>query len=156
MKKRAAFTMIELIFVIVILGILAAVAIPKLAATRDDAQISKIVTNITTAQGEISGYTLSQGLAPADDVNLSLASNVIKLGKDSLYVFTKNTVSVLSGTGVSASFVDDQNMSCATIEVNATDMAIDVNASATSNICLGVAGQLKDGNVSIAGKRVKY
>ena len=39
---KNAFTMIELIFVIVILGILAAVAIPKLAATRDDAQVSKM------------------------------------------------------------------------------------------------------------------
>jgi prepilin-type N-terminal cleavage/methylation domain-containing protein len=35
--KRAAFTMIELIFVIVILGILAAVAVPKLADVQDDA-----------------------------------------------------------------------------------------------------------------------
>lgn len=33
--------MIELVFVIVVLGILAAVAIPKLAATRDDAEIAK-------------------------------------------------------------------------------------------------------------------
>jgi len=33
--------MIELVFVIVVLGILAAVAIPKFAATRTDAQISK-------------------------------------------------------------------------------------------------------------------
>ncbi len=32
--------MIELVFVIVVLGILAAVAIPKFAATREDAQIS--------------------------------------------------------------------------------------------------------------------
>ncbi len=39
--KRTAFTMIELVFVIVVLGVLAAIAIPKFAATRDDAQIAK-------------------------------------------------------------------------------------------------------------------
>lgn len=39
MKK--AFTMIELVFVIVVIGILSAIAIPKFAATRDDAIISR-------------------------------------------------------------------------------------------------------------------
>ncbi len=39
--KRQAFTMVEIIFVIVILGILAAIAVPKFAATRDDADITK-------------------------------------------------------------------------------------------------------------------
>ena len=41
MKNREAFTMIELIFVIVVIGILSAIAIPKFAATRDDAIITK-------------------------------------------------------------------------------------------------------------------
>ena len=36
-----AFTMIELIFVIVVIGILSAIAIPKLAASRDDAVLVK-------------------------------------------------------------------------------------------------------------------
>ena len=40
-KSKLAFSMIELVFVIVIIGILAAVAIPRLAATRDDAQLTK-------------------------------------------------------------------------------------------------------------------
>jgi general secretion pathway protein G len=42
-----AFTMIETIFVIVIIGILAAVAIPKLAATRDDANAVKIANAVS-------------------------------------------------------------------------------------------------------------
>ena len=40
--KRAGFTMIELIFVIVILGILAVVALPKFAGVASQAQASKM------------------------------------------------------------------------------------------------------------------
>ncbi|PID47707.1 MAG: prepilin-type cleavage/methylation domain-containing protein [Proteobacteria bacterium] len=58
---RKAFTMIELIFVIVILGILASVAIPKLAATRDDAKISRCLSEISTAITDLGAYYTSQG-----------------------------------------------------------------------------------------------
>lgn len=51
--KRFAFTMIELIFVIVVLGILAAIAIPKFAATRDDAQLVRGRSDVAAIRAAI-------------------------------------------------------------------------------------------------------
>jgi general secretion pathway protein G len=75
-KTKKGFTMIELIFVIVIIGILAAVAIPRLAATRDDAKIvselasgTQIIQNLAaeyTAQGGFVNYTIAQANAETD------------------------------------------------------------------------------------------
>jgi len=54
-KQRNAFTMLELTFVIVIIGILSAIAIPKFAATRDDAVITKAKTTIASIKNSIMG-----------------------------------------------------------------------------------------------------
>ena len=59
MKK--GFTMIELIFVIVILGILASVAIPRLAATRTDAEIAATVANLRTLLNDVASYYAVKG-----------------------------------------------------------------------------------------------
>ena len=54
MKNLKAFTVIELIFVIVVLGILAGVAVPRLAATRDDATIAKMRGDIAAIRSGLS------------------------------------------------------------------------------------------------------
>ena len=53
--------MIELIFVIVILGILASVAIPRLAGTRDDAEISAAIGNLRTLVSDANVYYVTKG-----------------------------------------------------------------------------------------------
>lgn len=76
---RKGFTMIELIFVIVILGILAAVAIPRLTATRDDAEVSAAATNIATLMSDINAYFTSQGRVSRTIADMTSVPNPIAI-----------------------------------------------------------------------------
>ena len=90
MKK--GFTMIELIFVIVILGILASVAIPRLAGTRTDAEIATTVANLRTLLNDVASYYAVKGefAEGADGVKWNEITNVPLENADS---------SVVGGTG---------------------------------------------------------
>jgi prepilin-type N-terminal cleavage/methylation domain-containing protein len=58
-RARTAFTIVEVIFVIVILGILASVAIPKLAITKLDATAARIALELGDCIEMASGaYTM--------------------------------------------------------------------------------------------------
>ena len=53
-KLRSGFTMVELVFVLVVIGILVAIAVPKMIATRDDAYIVKARSTIASVRSAIS------------------------------------------------------------------------------------------------------
>ena len=52
-RHKKAFTMLELIFVIVVIGILSAIAIPKFAATRGDAVMVKAKSTVSAVRSSV-------------------------------------------------------------------------------------------------------
>ena len=85
MYNRSAFTMIELIFIIVIIGILATVAIPKLAATKDDAKDSRLCKNIAVCVSDMGAvYTSKQhaSLSESESCSQTDVQPHVSLGSD--------------------------------------------------------------------------
>ncbi|MDL2346413.1 type II secretion system protein [Campylobacter hyointestinalis] len=93
MKK--GFTMIELVFVIVILGILASLAVPKLAATRDDAEAAKAAVEIKDAITQLTTYYIVNGLYTDEAHN----KDVTTLDKNKTGIYSKTIEEVLGRSG---------------------------------------------------------
>ncbi len=73
--RRGGFTMIELIFVIVILGILAAVALPKFIGVTSQAKAGKVKGFVGTMNRTVLPTLWSEAMAKGHDGKISALSN---------------------------------------------------------------------------------
>jgi type II secretion system protein G len=63
-RRRSGFTLIEILIVVVILGILAAVIIPQFTNAADDASISSARTQLQTMRSQVELYRAQHGAYP--------------------------------------------------------------------------------------------
>ena len=148
--SKSAFTMIELIFVIVILGILSAVAIPKLAATRSDAEVSKIAQNVMLGASEIASYAVSNAQTVND---LTIMSNGMSSLSNSGNAVLSNKKAVIAIGSIS---------DCLTLEIisGATDdnLTISFGNAGSDNKCLSLQSAVDASKypMKLRGQNVSY
>lgn len=106
MLNRKGFTLIELLIVVVIIGILAAIAIPKFASTKDKAKLASIRTDIRNYMTAEEGY-FSDFQSYSTNANLATSQNFIlssgntfngSTGSTSGYSVQVSNTSISTGT----------------------------------------------------------
>ena len=64
LKSKKGFTLIELLIVVLIIGVLAAIAVPKFANSSNAAKIAKIQADLRTLDSASMLYQVSNGTVP--------------------------------------------------------------------------------------------
>ncbi len=66
MQSKKGFTLVELLVVVLILGALAAIAIPRISQSAESAKINACKTNVDLINSQIELYYANEGEWPAD------------------------------------------------------------------------------------------
>jgi prepilin-type N-terminal cleavage/methylation domain-containing protein len=157
-KNRKAFSMLELIFVIIVLGILASIAIPNLSATRSDAKAVSVKSDTKLAMDSIIAYYTAKG--DIEDISKAVTLD------NTRWSVTNNTNSTSNLAYIFKTKSNDKE--CLRIEIDDSEetdkqftIAIAKNATGTSGNDDAVCRQLRtlynkleDGNDSLSGSSI--
>ena len=67
LPKRKAFTLVEILIVVILLGILAAIVIPQFGSFTEDANASRLNSDLRLVNSQIELYKSEHGYLPGDD-----------------------------------------------------------------------------------------
>jgi prepilin-type N-terminal cleavage/methylation domain-containing protein len=113
--KRSAFTLVELIFTIVIIGVLAAVAIPKFKSLKESANVANTIKIVKDAESSLPSAAANQ--ADLENNTSFELSHILSLsGKNITYTSNKYTINNSANSAA-----------VATIMLNTTTRKIDAN-----------------------------
>ena len=78
--EQQAFTLVEIMIVVAILGLLAALAVPSFIKVRKESQAKRIVNDARQIDAAIDTWALQAGAADGDAVDLVQAAEYMKSG----------------------------------------------------------------------------
>jgi general secretion pathway protein G len=117
-QYKKAFSIIELIFVISIIGIIITVAMPKLTKSRNGAIVTTIKQDINTITTAIeSYYMLNNGINNIED-SVKIDKNIWSISSKEVRYLT-----------------DDKTNLCVSIKVENSKLILDINEANQNKIC---------------------
>jgi prepilin-type N-terminal cleavage/methylation domain-containing protein len=90
-KSRAGFTLVEIMIVVAIIALLAAIAVPGFLRARKRSQASRIINDLRLIDSAVDQYAIETNKKSGDKVDIADWTNYLKKGTD-LYTTGKDVL----------------------------------------------------------------